>query len=95
MFVKASELRVKDVINVTDGKRLGPLVDVEIDLKTGQIQSIVVPGTGGRILGIFGAGNDIVIPWENIVKIGPDCILVKVASMAIARSLGGSDKWDG
>lgn len=96
MFVKASELRVKDVINVTDGKRLGPLVDVEIDPKTGQIQSIVVPGTGGRVFGIFGAGNDIVIPWDNIVKIGPDCILVKVPSMAISRSISGqSEKWDG
>lgn len=76
-MLKASDLRVKDVININDGKRLGQLVDVEINNDTGRIEAIVVPNPG-RILGLFGGGNDRVIPWDKIVKIGPDCILVNI-----------------
>lgn len=71
---KASELR-KDVINIRTGRRLGELVDVEIDESTGRITALVVPGPS-RLWGLLGGEKDIVIPWQRIVRIGPDCILV-------------------
>lgn len=74
--MKASDLRIKDVINVLDGRRLGGLVDVEVDHETGKITSIVIPGPS-RLFGLLGSGGDIVIPWENIKRVGPDCILVE------------------
>lgn len=77
-MLKASDLRVKDVINIADGKRLGALVDVEIDPATGHIEAIVVPAPG-KFLGLIGGGADVVIPWTKIVKIGPDCILVDLS----------------
>lgn len=77
-MLKASELRVKDVINVADGKRMGALIDVEIDPDTGRIQAVVVPGPG-KFMGLMGGGADVVIPWTKIVKIGPDCILVDMS----------------
>ncbi|BDG60744.1 YlmC/YmxH family sporulation protein [Caldinitratiruptor microaerophilus] len=73
-MAKASELR-KDVINIRTGRRLGELVDVEIDEKTGRITALVVPGHS-RLWGLLGGERDIVIPWHRIVRIGPDCILV-------------------
>lgn len=73
---KASDLR-KEVIDIRTGRRLGPLIDVEIDEGTGQIVAIVVPGEG-RLFGLLGGGTDIVIPWTQIRRIGPDCILVEV-----------------
>lgn len=73
---KASDLR-KEVIDVRTGRRLGELVDVEIDQHTGRITAIVVPGES-KFFGLWGGGADVVIPWSKVKKIGPDCILVEV-----------------
>lgn len=73
---KASDLR-KEVIDIRTGRRLGELIDVEIDDQTGRIVSIVVPGDS-KFFGLLGGGSDVVIPWTKIRKIGPDCILVEV-----------------
>lgn len=74
---KASELR-KEVIDIESGRRLGELIDVEIDEETGRITAIVVPGET-KLFGLIGGAGDVVIPWAHIKKIGPDCILVEVA----------------
>jgi len=73
---KASDLR-KEVIDIRTGRRLGELVDVEIDDETGRITAIVVPGES-KFFGFVGGGPDIVIPWSQIRRIGPDCILVEL-----------------
>jgi YlmC/YmxH family sporulation protein len=77
-MVKTSELRMKDVINVVDGRRLGLIGDLELDLEQGRVKSVVVPGTS-RFLGLFGRDRDTVIDWRQIQKIGQDVILVEVA----------------
>jgi YlmC/YmxH family sporulation protein len=74
--VKISEFQIKDVVNVSDGKRLGNIGDIEINLTTGKIEAVVISGNG-RVLGFFGKDEDIVIPWKNILKIGQDVILVR------------------
>ncbi len=75
-MIKTSDLKIKEVVNVIDGKRLGGITDIEIDVDSGRLTAIVVPGPG-RFLGLFGRNEDIVIPWEKISKIGVDCILVE------------------
>ncbi|MFJ7728947.1 YlmC/YmxH family sporulation protein [Neobacillus sp. NPDC097160] len=75
-MVKISEFQIKDVVNVSDGKRLGNIGDIEINLTTGKIEAVVISGNG-RVLGFFGKDEDIVIPWKNIIKIGQDVILVR------------------
>ncbi|MGI6093622.1 MAG: YlmC/YmxH family sporulation protein [Veillonellaceae bacterium] len=79
-----SDLKLKEVINVMDGKRLGTITDIEIDIESGKLTAIVVPGTG-KFLGLFGRNEDIVIPWEKISKIGFDVILVEAAAIAEIR----------
>jgi YlmC/YmxH family sporulation protein len=74
-MLKISEFQIKDVVNVADGKRLGHVGDIDIDLATGKIQAIVIGNS--RMLGFFGKEEEIVIPWRNIVKIGSDVILVR------------------
>jgi len=78
-MLKTSDLKLKEVINVIDGKRMGNITDIEIDVETGRLTAIVVPGLG-RFLGIFGRNEDVVIPWEKINKIGMDVILVETGS---------------
>lgn len=77
-MVKISELRNRDVVNVVDGKRLGVICDLDLDLENGRICAIIVPGTS-RLFSFIGGGRDYVIPWENIIKIGVDTILVEMA----------------
>ena len=75
MVLSVNDLKAKEVINVSDGARLGFVSDVEIDIKSGKITSILVPGSY-RLMGFLGRDEDIVIRWENIKKIGDDIIII-------------------
>ncbi len=77
MILKFTQLRCKEVICVADGRRLGFVSDVEIDVPEGCVKAIIVPGPC-RILGLFGRKDDFVIPWNCIRRIGPDIILVDI-----------------
>jgi YlmC/YmxH family sporulation protein len=74
---RCADLRQKEVINIADGKRLGFLLDLEINLEDGKIEALIIPA-GGKILGFFGKDTEIVIPWEKIKKIGEEIILVEL-----------------
>jgi len=69
------ELGDKDVINVCNGKRLGCVVDVELDLVSGKLCAIIVPGNTKLI---SFSKKDLRIPWGCIQCIGDDTILVRV-----------------
>ena len=75
-MIRASDLSMREVINTSDGRRLGNIVDVELDLSTGKIVAVIVPGQS-KAFGLFGYGDDYVIPWDSIKKIGEDVILVE------------------
>ncbi len=77
MGARGLDFKHKEVINITDGRRLGYVQDVTADLESGIITSIIVPGTNSK-LSIFSGNNDIVIPWKNIKCIGDDIILVEI-----------------
>lgn len=74
---KGLDFKHKEVINITDGKRLGFVQDVTADFKTGTITEIIVPGNT-KFFNIFSSNNDIVIPWGAIKTIGEDVILVEL-----------------
>ena len=65
MSGKGLDFKHKEVINITDAKRLGFVQDVNADLETGMITSIIVPGSV-KLINFFSSSNDIVIPWQNI-----------------------------
>lgn len=75
--MKISDFQTKDVINIVDGKKLGQVSDLELDLRQGRIEAIVVPNHS-KFFGFFGSGTEVIIPWRNIVKIGMDVVLVKL-----------------
>lgn len=77
VLMKMSQLRCKEVICLSDGRRLGFVCDLEIEVPEGDVKSIIVPGPC-RFLGLFGRKDDYVIPWCAIKRIGPDIILVDV-----------------
>lgn len=74
---KFSDLRCKEVICVCDGRRLGFISDVRIELPEGCITAIIVPGPN-RFFGFCGRRDDYVIPWRCIRRMGPDIVLVDI-----------------
>lgn len=82
--MKISDFQTKDVINIVDGKKLGQISDLELDLRNGRVEAIVVPNST-RFFGLFGGATDVIIPWSHIVKIGMDVVLVKIEDMRSFR----------
>ena len=77
MAQKGMDFKHKEVINITDGRRLGFVQDVCADLSSGAITSIIVPGSN-KLLSMFSSSNDRVIEWQKIKCIGEDVILVEI-----------------
>ena len=75
MDTRIADLRYKEVISVEDGTRYGYAGDIEIDLETGQVKALVVPGRR-RLFGLLGREEDKYIPRDAISRFGEDIILV-------------------
>ena len=77
MGARFTDLQCKEVICVSDGRRLGFISDVQIAVPEGQVAALVVPGPC-RYLGLWGRQDDYVIPWRCVRRIGPDIVLVDI-----------------
>lgn len=76
-MINLSEMREKEVINIRDGAKIGFIYDYEIDLEKGRVLAAIIPRQG-KIMGLFGKNNDLIIDWKNIVRIGHDTVLVDI-----------------
>ena len=77
-MLNTENIKNKEVINIYDGKSLGFVYDIEIILKEGIIEGIVLPGQRG-FFNLFGRDTeDFVIKWKNVKTVGEDVILVDV-----------------
>ena len=76
MDARIAHLRCKEVISVEDGSRFGFVGDVEVDLDSGQVRSLIVPGRL-RLLGLLGREPERCIPWAQVRRFGEDIILVE------------------
>ena len=76
MESRIGDLRCKEIINVRDGCRYGYVGDVEVDLDSGRIRALVVPGRL-RLLGLLGREPDRIFPWDSVRRFGEDIILVE------------------
>lgn len=75
-MLKVSDIKMKEVINIATGERLGYIYDFEISVERGIITAMIMPGGEGGGLSFFSKPVDIVIRWEDILRIGEDIILV-------------------
>ncbi|UFJ42180.1 YlmC/YmxH family sporulation protein [Brevibacillus humidisoli] len=78
--MRLSEFSGKEIIDFDNGERMGIIghSDLEIDDRTGEITSIILPG--GSFFGFGKRREDVVIPWKSILKIGPEMIIVDIGS---------------
>ena len=72
-----SDLQLKEIVDISSGKRLGSIIDVIVDNK-GFISKIMLDNkkTRGKIFSTN--KEDVSIEWKNIIKLGDDIILVDV-----------------
>jgi len=74
MELSYNDLRKKEVVNSTDGKKLGRVCDLVFCYPENRILGIVVPGS--RAFGL--KREEYFIDLKNIAKIGEDVILVNI-----------------
>ena len=75
MAMRFTQLQCKEVICISDGRRLGFISDVQVEVPEGRVCAVVVPGPA-RLFGLGGRHEDYLIPWSAIKRIGPDIVLV-------------------
>ena len=64
--------------------RIGDVGDVEVDLDTGRVKALIVPGRL-RFFGLFGREEDQDFPWESVRRFGEDIILVEAEEARRSR----------
>lgn len=69
--MRLSELQLKEIVNIGNGKRIGTIIDVIID-DNGNIKNLVLEEKRGRKF----THEEYNISWNQIVKIGDDIILI-------------------
>ncbi|MGI6492371.1 MAG: YlmC/YmxH family sporulation protein [Pelotomaculum sp.] len=77
MAFKISELVNRDIVNLTDGAKLGAIKDVHIDGETGQVLALVLEGER-KFFKLLNAGREVVVPWEKVRKLGVHTVLVEI-----------------
>ena len=69
--MRLSDLQLKEIVNIYNGKRVGVIVDAIVDEK-GFIKTLVLEEKRGRRF----SPEEYNISWNQIIKIGDDIILV-------------------
>lgn len=76
MLLSFEELCRKEVIDIATGERLGFIDDIEVDIESGSVRTLVIYG-GARLLGLFGREDDTIISCRDIKVVGEDVVLVE------------------
>jgi len=75
--MRLSELQRKDIINVSDGRIVGRIIDAEISETDGSLINLVIEKSK-YMRNFFNTEGDITIKYEQIKKLGSDVILVEL-----------------
>ncbi|MDB1126764.1 YlmC/YmxH family sporulation protein [Clostridioides difficile] len=78
-MIRVSDIMEKEIINVKNGKRMGFIIDIDMDIHEGKVVSFTIFGDGSRSFFSRG-GDEEVIFWNDILKIGCDTIIVNIGS---------------
>ena len=73
-MMKLSDLQEKDIVNINDGRKIGRIIDAEIDMM-GKINYLIIDEKRG-LRSFISSSNDVNITFDKIKKIGSDVILV-------------------
>ncbi len=80
MSAKISDLQERQIVNIADGKCLGNIKDIELNVREGVIQALVLPGSSG-FRGFMQNQGELLIPWQKVVRIGVDVVLIDMPEL--------------
>ena len=77
-MMRISDMMEKEIINVKNGKKLGFITDIDLDVENGKVSSFSITGSSGNF---FSRGAEIdTVFWRDILRIGCDTIIVSIGS---------------
>ncbi|MDO5009798.1 MAG: YlmC/YmxH family sporulation protein [Intestinibacter bartlettii] len=77
-MMRISDIMEKEIINVKNGKKLGFITDIDLDVENGKVSSFSITGSSGNF---FSRGTEIdTVFWRDILRIGCDTIIVSIGS---------------
>ena len=82
-FTSFKNLQKKEVVNCSNGERLGFICDAEIDMGCGEIKYFIVPVQKDPLS--FRAQEWKKFSFDDISKVGDDIILIKCAYPAARK----------
>lgn len=71
-----SDLQNKSIVDLNTGKNLGKIIDLVLDEKGNTLELIVEKKRG--FLKFISSGENTIIKWNSINKIGEDVILINI-----------------
>lgn len=73
--MRLSDLQLKEVVDISFGKKVGNIIDITIDLSSGKISNLIIepPRNMRKFLS---TKEDREIMYNQIIKIGDDIILI-------------------
>gem|GEM_PF-1016558 len=84
-IINLSQLRQMEIIDISEGKRLGFIGDIIFDDDFTKIDSLVIPSQSG-FFSIFKRKDDVFIKWNQIKVIGIDIIIVDLSSKTVGET---------
>jgi len=85
-IILLSQLRQMEVVDISEGKRLGFIGDIVFNEDFTMIETLVIPSQSG-LLSIFKKKDEIHIKWNQIRTIGIDIILVDTAGRIVKEQV--------
>ena len=77
-MMRISDIMEEEIINVKNGKKLGFITDIDLDVENGKVSSFSITGSSGNF---FYRGAEIdTVYWNDILRIGCDTIIVSIGS---------------
>lgn len=76
IYMRLGNLQEKDIVNINDGKKVGRIIDAEVN-ETGVIEYLVIEEKRS-FNSLFSKDSEITIRFKDIKKIGTDVILVDI-----------------
>lgn len=83
ILYSVNAIRSMEVVDISTGSKLGYVKDFKVDIDKNKILSIFLPPSNNKKW--FSKEDDIEIPWNKIVKIGVDVIIVDATGIQIAQ----------
>ncbi|MBQ8589984.1 MAG: YlmC/YmxH family sporulation protein [Firmicutes bacterium] len=77
-MLSTQDLKQKEVINIYNGKSLGYIEDISLDLEKGTVEGLVIPQQSNGLFSFFNKGSELVIPWNCVRRVGDEVVLVEI-----------------